>query len=260
MWTTLRSNWNTARKKGAPSGSTYNPLYASANVDTKASSLWTTLRNSWNTARKKGAPSGSTYNPLYASAGISTNGSTLWKGVKDKWNASKGTLSASASVSSISVTAAAKKSLHNQLQANYKVKSSGGKITMEAYARGGIVKDPTVALIGEAGKEAVVPLEKHTEWMDIVADAVLARMGLKNITISSLALGKVLPANSSFMQTFSQSTSTGLTQSALEQTLENVLSRLMDQSQQPIYVQLNGKTIAEAVRYENNLRAKQLSY
>ena len=32
-------------------------------------------------------------------------------------------------------------------------------------AKGGIVAQPTQAIIGEAGKEAVLPLENNTEWM-----------------------------------------------------------------------------------------------
>ena len=42
-------------------------------------------------------------------------------------------------------------------------------------ALGGIVNRPgrgVPAIIGEAGKEAVLPLENHTEWMDILADKI----------------------------------------------------------------------------------------
>ena len=37
-------------------------------------------------------------------------------------------------------------------------------------AKGGIVDGATRAIIGEDGKEAVVPLEHNTEWMDIIAN------------------------------------------------------------------------------------------
>lgn len=37
-------------------------------------------------------------------------------------------------------------------------------------ARGGIVDDPTLALIGERGKEAVVPLENNLGWIDKIAE------------------------------------------------------------------------------------------
>ena len=37
-------------------------------------------------------------------------------------------------------------------------------------ATGGVIDSPTVALLGEAGSEAVVPLENNTEWIDKLAD------------------------------------------------------------------------------------------
>ena len=47
-------------------------------------------------------------------------------------------------------------------------------------AKGGIIDSPTLAMVGEAGKEAVVPLENNTEWTDkmgsMVANAVLSAM------------------------------------------------------------------------------------
>jgi hypothetical protein len=36
-------------------------------------------------------------------------------------------------------------------------------------AKGGIVDGATLAMIGEQGKEAVVPLENNTEWLDKLA-------------------------------------------------------------------------------------------
>lgn len=42
-------------------------------------------------------------------------------------------------------------------------------------AKGGVVNEATLAMIGERGKEAVVPLENNTEWMDKLADKLAAR-------------------------------------------------------------------------------------
>ena len=42
-------------------------------------------------------------------------------------------------------------------------------ISIPRLARGGIVDKPTLSLIGEAGREAVVPLENNTEWMEKLA-------------------------------------------------------------------------------------------
>ena len=42
-------------------------------------------------------------------------------------------------------------------------------VSIPRLARGGIVDKPTLSMIGEAGKEAVVPLENNTEWMEKLA-------------------------------------------------------------------------------------------
>jgi hypothetical protein len=42
-------------------------------------------------------------------------------------------------------------------------------------ATGGIVNSATVAMIGERGKEAVLPLENNTDWMDKLADRIASR-------------------------------------------------------------------------------------
>ena len=43
------------------------------------------------------------------------------------------------------------------------------------YAKGGIVRHATRAIIGEAGAEAVVPLENNTEWIDMLAEKLGGR-------------------------------------------------------------------------------------
>lgn len=75
-------------------------------------------------------------------------------------------------------------------------------ITIPKLATGGIVSSPTTALIGEAGKEAVLPLENNTDWMNTLADRInggsedevallreqndlLRQIASKNVTISS---------------------------------------------------------------------------
>lgn len=53
---------------------------------------------------------------------------------------------------------------------------SVGKINslkIPRLAKGGVVDSATIAMIGEQGKEAVVPLENNTEWLDMLA----ARLG-----------------------------------------------------------------------------------
>ena len=43
-------------------------------------------------------------------------------------------------------------------------------------AEGGIIDKPTLAMVGEAGKEAVVPLENNTGWIDKLADKLATKM------------------------------------------------------------------------------------
>lgn len=50
-------------------------------------------------------------------------------------------------------------------------------IELPYLARGGVVDDATIAMIGEQGKEAVVPLENNLEWLNLLADMLTDRMG-----------------------------------------------------------------------------------
>lgn len=44
-------------------------------------------------------------------------------------------------------------------------------------AQGGIVDKPTYAMIGDAGTEAVMPLERNTGWIDKLADKLASKIG-----------------------------------------------------------------------------------
>lgn len=48
-------------------------------------------------------------------------------------------------------------------------------LTVPKLAKGGVIDGATLAMIGERGKEAVVPLENNTEWMDKLADRLATR-------------------------------------------------------------------------------------
>lgn len=50
------------------------------------------------------------------------------------------------------------------------------KKTLPRLATGGITNGPTRALIGEAGREAVLPLENNTGWMDELADRLAEKI------------------------------------------------------------------------------------
>lgn len=50
--------------------------------------------------------------------------------------------------------------------------SEVAQVKLPRLAEGGITQGMTTAVIGEAGKEAVLPLENNTEWMDTLADRI----------------------------------------------------------------------------------------
>lgn len=52
--------------------------------------------------------------------------------------------------------------------------------SLPRLAKGGVVDKPTIAQIGEAGKEAVVPLENNTGWIDKLADKINTSTGNNN--------------------------------------------------------------------------------
>lgn len=69
----------------------------------------------------------------------------------------------------------------NQIKIPDWVPSVGGKginiPKIPKLAQGGVVDKPTYAMIGEAGKEAVMPLERNTGWIDNLADKLSNKTG-----------------------------------------------------------------------------------
>lgn len=49
-------------------------------------------------------------------------------------------------------------------------------------AKGGVISRPTQAILGEAGEEAVMPLENNTEWIDILADKLAGKISSSGST------------------------------------------------------------------------------
>lgn len=74
-----------------------------------------------------------------------------------------------------------------------------GTVSIPRLAKGGIVDTATMFVAGEAGKEAVVPLERNTQWVTMVADGLIDRMTDKfaglNMRMPAVAGGFVAPPN-----------------------------------------------------------------
>lgn len=59
------------------------------------------------------------------------------------------------------------------------------EIALPRLAKGGLIDQPTLAMVGESGKEAVMPLENNTGWIDQLADRVAARLPQGNSMTSA---------------------------------------------------------------------------
>lgn len=57
--------------------------------------------------------------------------------------------------------------------------------TIPMLAKGGIVDSPTLAMVGEAGREAVMPLENNTGWISDLANKVAERLPSQSSTTSN---------------------------------------------------------------------------
>lgn len=61
------------------------------------------------------------------------------------------------------------------------------------YARGGVFNSPSIIGVGEAGQEAVMPLERNTGWISILAQKLAERMPANNVPAGySLPAGDIV--------------------------------------------------------------------
>lgn len=69
------------------------------------------------------------------------------------------------------------------------------------YAKGGIVDGATLIGAGEAGKEAIVPLERNTEWVNMVANGIVDALTssskledyISGLELPSVMTGQIVP-------------------------------------------------------------------
>lgn len=126
------------------------------------------------------------------------------------------------------------------------------KISIPRLAKGGIVDGATPFIAGEAGKEAVIPLERNTRWITLVADELadilIDRMTDKfaglNMRMPAVAGGFVAPPNA-----FSSGGYGGISPE-LESKIDALLDRL-NGNNRPIEVrttvELDRRKVGEAV-------------
>mgnify|MGYP007005892682 CR=1 FL=1 len=121
-------------------------------------------------------------------------------------------------------------------------------VSIPRLAKGGIVKKGTPFIAGEDGSEAVIPLERNTQWVSMVADGIVDRMTDKfaglSMKMPAVAMGGVVPPNA-----FSSGYGYGISQE-LESKLDALLERLTG-SREPINihttVELDRRKVGDAV-------------
>ena len=127
---------------------------------------------------------------------------------------------------------------------------------VEWYARGGIVDGATLIGAGEQGKEAIVPLERHTEWIRLVA--VQLREELMRLSPAPANLIRMIPATAASLTPYAatlapQPAAEVPDLSGLADTIDRAIAQLGDRRQpdQDIRVYLDGKQLSDAVtRYQ----------
>ena len=123
-------------------------------------------------------------------------------------------------------------------------------LSVQWYARGGIVNGATLIGAGEAGKEAIIPLERHTEWIRMVAEELAAQLqALSPAPAFALvplpAAGSIVPPGA--LNSESRPSTDGLA-NAIVSALSAMNSPGTGSSAEPVIrVYLDGKQLSDAV-------------
>ncbi len=85
-------------------------------------------------------------------------------------------------------------------------------VSIPRLAKGGIVRTPTLAMMGENNKkEAVVPLERNLEWRDAIADKIIEKIGTQRGGLTAAEVRSIMmEAVNMFAQLISQMEITAL--------------------------------------------------
>lgn len=104
----------------------------------------------------------------------------LWDGIKSAWTAVKDGISGIWDSITDGFKSVFSSSAEVEVSGSFNRESmSGGGKGIPKMATGGLVDRPTLALIGEAGKEAVLPLDGDQGWMISLANMISEALGSK---------------------------------------------------------------------------------
>ncbi len=122
-------------------------------------------------------------------------------------------------------------------------------LSVQWYARGGIVDGPTLIGAGEAGKEAIIPLERNTGWIRMVAEQIVAELeklapagSISLVNLPAAASGALVPPSAA-------APSAPLDLGSLADTIASAIASAGQSSQSDpvIRVYLDGKQLTDVV-------------
>ena len=124
-------------------------------------------------------------------------------------------------------------------------------LSVQWYARGGIVNGATLIGAGEAGKEAIIPLERHTEWIRPVAEQLAnelqrlapVRAASALYPLPAVATGSLVPPSA--LNSESRPSLDGLA-NAISGAIASAL-QLQGEAEPVIKVYLDGRQLSDAV-------------
>ena len=177
----------------------------------------------------------------------------LWEGLKSWWN---GLTLGRFDFKLPHLTVSWEELSANSILARYLGITAIPHMGVEWYARGGIVDGATLIGAGEQGKEAIIPLERHTEWIHMVA--VQLKEELAKLAPASPQLIRMIPAAASALVPYAATAAPAPAYEApdlsgLADTIARAIAALGDRPQpdQEIRVYLDGRQLSDAVtRYQ----------
>lgn len=219
-WNTIKSTWDVVKGYFQDIWNAIKNAASSMLESVKGffSSAWTSIKNTWsgvsswfgsvwtgiqNAFSNVSSWFGNIFGSAVTAIKNAWNGITTW--FSNIWNSIKNIFTSAGTSISTSIVSALKSSFNNFMSKAVGLingfirginsaiglinKIPGvsigylGTLSVPQLAKGGIVTDSILANIGERGKEAVLPLENNTGWMDILADRIAARSGPTRVVL-----------------------------------------------------------------------------
>lgn len=167
----IASAWESAKEKTSSKLS---------DVKAKASEIWNDIKSDAETAAANiGSAVGEGFDSM--KEGVVETFSDLWSGVKEWINKLIGGVESMANniisginamIGGFNKIASVGKAIGLDLEI-----SKISTVTLPRLAKGGIVDGATAVIAGEQGKEAIVPLENNTGWIDRLATLITSKTG-----------------------------------------------------------------------------------